>query len=138
MFELTTSPFWVGLIAGLQGLALVMFGVLGGAVVDRLDKRIVLAVVHFGSFSVASIVGMLVIFSDIKIWHLMLSAVLQGLFMATQLPASNTLAYQLVGPARLMNAMAARLAGMNLTRLIGSLIAGTLIAQDQQVDRLTY
>ncbi len=128
VLEMTNSPFWVGLIAGLQGLALVMFGVLGGAVVDRLDKRIVLAVVHFGSFSVASIVGMLVIFSDIKIWHLMLSAVLQGLFMATQLPASNTLAYQLVGPARLMNAMAARLAGMNLTRLIGSLIAGTLIA----------
>ena len=127
VLEMTDSAFWVGLIAGLQGLALVMFGVFGGTVVDRLDKRIVLAVVHFGSFSVALIVGALVILSDIKIWHLMLSAVLQGLFMATQLPASNTLAYQLVGPARLMNAMAARLAGMNLTRLIGSLIAGILI-----------
>ena len=128
VLEMTDSAFWVGLIAGLQGLALVMFGVLGGTVVDRLDKRMVLAVAYFGSFSVALIVGVLVLSSGIKIWHLMLSAVLQGLFMATLLPASNTLAYQLVGPARLMNAMAARLAGMNLTRLIGSLIAGILIA----------
>ena len=49
--------------------------------------------------------------------------------MATQLPASNSLAYQLVGPDRLLNAMATRLAGMNFTRIIGSLIAGALISR---------
>jgi hypothetical protein len=36
--------------------------------------------------------------------------------------------YQLVGRQRLLNAMAARLLGMNVTRVIGSLIAGALIS----------
>ena len=43
------------------------------------------------------------------------------------MPASNTLVYQVVGPGKLLNAMAARLMVFNMTRIIGSLIAGWLI-----------
>ena len=127
--ELTDSPFWVGLIAGLQGVGLVGFGAFGGTIVDRFDKRNVLAVAHLGSGAAAIAIGVLLVTDNIHLWHLVVAALLQGLLMATQLPASNSLAYQLVGPDRLLNAMAARLAGMNMTRIIGSLIAGALMSQ---------
>ena len=129
VLEITDSPFWVGLVAGLQGLGLVGFGAFGGTIVDRFDKRKVLAAVHLGSGSLAILVGILVVTGHIALWHMIVTAVIQGLLMATQLPASNSLAYQIVGPQRLLNAMATRLAGMNITRVIGSLIAGALISQ---------
>ena len=129
VLEITDSPFWVGLVAGLQGLGQVGFGALGGTIVDRFDKRKVLATVYFGSGSLAILIGVLVVTGHIALWHMLVVALIQGLLMATQIPASNSLGYQLVGPQRLLNAMAARQAGMNITRVIGSLIAGALISQ---------
>ena len=127
VLELTDSPFWVGLIAGLQGIGLVGFGALAGTIVDRFDKRKVLAAAHLGSGAAAIAVGVLFVTDKLELWHLIVAALMQGIVMATQLPASNSLAYQIVGPSRLLNAMATRLAGMNFTRIIGSLIAGALI-----------
>ena len=129
VLELTDSPLWVGLVAGVQGVGLVGFGAFGGTIVDRFDKRNVLALVHFGSGAAAIAVGVLFVTGSIELWHIILASFAQGLLMATQLPASNSLAYQLVGPDRLLNAMATRLAGMNFTRIIGSLIAGALISR---------
>ena len=128
VLELTDSPFWVGAVAGLQGLGLVGFGAFGGTIVDRFDKRKVLAAVHIIGGGVAFLTGALVITDYIELWHMLVIALIQGLLMATQLPASNSLAYQLVGPQRLLNAMAARLMAMNMSRVIGSLIAGDLIS----------
>ena len=129
VLEITDSPFWVGLVAGVQGLGLVGFGAFGGTIVDRFDKRKVLAIVHFGSGSAAVLTGVLVITGDIELWHMLVFSLIQGLLMATQLPASNSLAYQLVGPQRLLNAMASRLVALNISRVIGSLVAGALISQ---------
>lgn len=129
VLELTDSPFWVGLVAGVQGVGLVGFGALAGTIVDRFDKRKVLAAAHFGGGAAAIAVGALFVAGRLELWHLIIAAFAQGIVMATQLPASNSLAYQIVGPSRLLNAMATRLAGMNITRIIGSLIAGGLISQ---------
>ena len=128
VLEITDSPFWVGLVAGLQGVGVVGFGALGGALADRFDKRKVLAVVQFGSGSAAILIGVLALTGLIELWHIIVASFFQGLFMATQLPSSNSLTYEIVGPQRLLNAMAMRLAGMNITRIIGSLAAGGLIA----------
>ena len=106
VLEITDSPFWVGLVAGMQGLGLVGFGAFGGTIADRFDKRKVLATVHLGSGSTAILTGVLAITRNIELWHMLVFALIQGLLMATQLPASNSLAYQLVGPQRLLNAMA--------------------------------
>lgn len=129
VLEITDSPFWVGLVAGLQGLGLLVFGAFGGTIVDRFDKRKVLAIVQFSSASLAILIGVLAITGSIALWHMTAVALIEGLLLATHLPASNSMTYQLVGRQRLLNAMAARLVGMNITRVIGSLIAGALIFQ---------
>jgi MFS family permease len=129
VLEITDSPFWVGAVAGLQGLGLVGFGAFGGTIVDRFDKRKVLAAVHFIGGVIAFFTGALVITDHIELWHMLIIALMQGLLMATQLPASNSLAYQIVGPQRLLNAMATRLMAMNMSRIVGALAAGALISQ---------
>jgi len=129
VLEITDSPFWVGAVAGLQGLGLVGFGAFGGTIVDRFDKRKVLATVHLIGGGMAFLTGALVITGYVELWHMLIISLIQGLLMATQLPASNSLAYQIVGPQRLLNAMATRLMAMNISRIIGSLIAGALITK---------
>jgi hypothetical protein len=39
VFQLTHSPYMVGLIAALQNLPILFFGVFGGVIVDRLNKQ---------------------------------------------------------------------------------------------------
>ena len=128
VLDITDSPFWVGVAAGLQGAGLVGFGVFGGVLVDRLDKRKVLISAHLANGTVALAVGLLVLFGRIDLWHVLVAGTMQGMLMAVQLPASNTMIYQTVGPHRLLNAMAARLLAFNLTRIVGSLIAGWLLS----------
>ena len=128
VLKITDSPFWVGLVAGLQGLGTVSFGVIGGTLVDRLDRRKVLAFGYFASASLAIILGVLALSDQVDRWHLLVAAALQGACNSLHWPAQNAMLYQIVGPNRLLNALAARMMGMNISRIIGSLIAGALIA----------
>lgn len=89
VLEITDSPFWVGAVAGFQGLGVVGFGAFGGTIVDRFDKRKVLAIVHFIGGGVAFLTGALVITGYVELWHMSIIALIQGLLMATQLPARN-------------------------------------------------
>jgi hypothetical protein len=72
-------------------------------------------------------VGLLAVTGNIALWHMLVAAFIQGLLQAVQMPASNAMVYQVVGSGKLLNAMAARLMVFNMTRIIGSLIAGWLI-----------
>ncbi|MQF97957.1 MAG: MFS transporter [SAR202 cluster bacterium] len=127
ILDLTGSPFWVGVAAGIGGVGLVIFGAVGGTIVDRFDKKMVLCVLYVFGATVISTIGFLVIYDRIVLWHILLGAFFQGIVMAAQQPAVNSIAHQLVGSNRLLNAMAARLLAMNISRIIGSVIAGYLI-----------
>ena len=127
VLDMTDSPFWVGLVVGLQGVGLVGFGAFGGVLVDRLDRRMALLSVQLAGGTTALAVGLLAVTGNIVLWHMVVAALIQGLLQAVQMPASNTLVYQVVGREKLLNAMAARLMVFNITRIIGSLIAGALI-----------
>ena len=129
VLKITDSPFWVGLVAGIQGLGLISFGAFGGTLVDRLDRRKVLALVYFASAGMTLTLGVLVLTDHIARWHLLVPALLRGGCEAINLPALNAMVYQIVGPRRLLNALAARMMGMNISKIVGSLIAGALIAK---------
>ena len=40
VLEMTNDPLWVGILAGINGIAQISFGTLGGVIVDRWNKRI--------------------------------------------------------------------------------------------------
>ena len=128
VLDITDSPFWVGLAAGLQGLGLVGFGTFGGVLVDRLERRRLLMSAQVASGTLALIVGLLVVTDQIALWHILAVAIAQGVLQGVQLPVNHALIYQAVGPHRLLNAMAARMLAFNVMRIVGSLIAGALIS----------
>lgn len=75
------------------------------------------------------LIGVLVLTSRIALWHILTVAFFQGLIMAVQMPAANTLIYGVVGPQRLLNAMAARMLAFNTARIVGSVAAGAMISK---------
>lgn len=127
--SLGNSPFWVGLAAGLQGVGQLGFGVFGGVLVDRLDKRTVLIVSHLASAAIMAVLGVLSLMNAVALWHVLVAALLQGVIFSLNVPAANAIAYQIVGRERSMNAAAAQMMGWTLSRIAGSMAAGALISR---------
>ena len=127
VLEITNSPFWVGFVAGLMGMGHVGFGLIGGVVVDRWDKRKVLIAVQVLSGLVAMAVALLIFADRLELWHMGVSAVLQGVLMAVRLPSGNSMVYLMVGRKVILNALASQHIALNLSRIVGSVVARTSI-----------
>ena len=127
VLTLTDSAFWVGATAGFVGLGMFAFGLIGGAITDRLSRRYMLITVHLLSGGVACLLAILIIVEEIKLWHILLLAILEGALVTVAAPATLSLIYDIVGKGRMLNATAATAAGDVLTMIFGGLLTGTLI-----------
>src|SRR3989344_3292615 len=59
VFQLTNSPFMVGLVSAVQHMPILFFGIFGGVVVDRFDKQKVILITQGASLVLALILGVL-------------------------------------------------------------------------------
>ena len=128
VLELTDSPFWVGAVSAARGIGMLGFGLFAGALIDRLDRRHVLIFSQILNGVVALILAMLVATGQIALWHIIVATLFQGVLSSLRAPTIDTLAYQIVGPQRTLNASAAIATGFYLARVIASAVAGALIA----------
>jgi MFS family permease len=126
--SLTDSPFWVGLVSGLMGAGQLTFGLLAGVLVDRLDRRVTLLGVYLCNGLVMAGMAALALSGRLAPWHLLVAALANGALISVQIPAMNTIIYQMVGRERMMNASAAQTLSFNTARIVGSTLAGVLIA----------
>ena len=127
VLEITDEPYWVGLIAALMGVGHVGFGLFGGVMVERWDKRKVLIGVQVLSGLVALAVSLIIFADRLDLWHLAVAAVLQGVLMSVRLPSGNTMVYLMVGRKVILNALASQHIALNLSRVVGSVVAGSSI-----------
>jgi MFS family permease len=127
-WELTQSYTQSGLVILSFALPMLMFSLIGGAVADRVNKRNLQLVQQSLTGLLALITAFLVLTDTITIELLFIVGLVQGTFFAFGMPARTPLMAQVVGPERLMAAIALSVASMNATRLIGPAVAGVLIA----------
>jgi MFS family permease len=125
--ELTDSPLWVGAAAAARGLGQVGFGVFAGVLIDRLDKRRLLALSQLLHGAVPLVLALLVATHRIALGHILLANLLQGILISVRAPTINTIAFQITGPRRTLNASAAMNMGFNLASTVGPAVAGALI-----------
>lgn len=129
VLTLTDSPLWVGATAGMNGLGLMSFGLFGGVFLDRMDRRQALIAAQASTGAAVFILGILSVGGWIQLWHILLIAAVRGMGMGIAAPAINTLAYDVTGRNRLLNAIALLGAAMTISDIAGGLAAGTLIAR---------
>jgi MFS family permease len=129
VFQLTHSPFMVGLVSALQHMPILFFGVFGGVIVDRLNKQKLILLTQSASLFLALILGILTITGFINVWVVILFASLLGLINAIDTPARQSLIIEMVGREHLPSAIALNVGSFNSARVFGPALAGILIAK---------
>jgi MFS family permease len=130
VYNLTHDSFDVGLTSMVALVPLVVFGLLGGAVVDRVDRRLLLlatavalAVVSVGLWAQALLPGG-------GNLHLLWALVaVQSALVAVNSPARSTVIPRLLPPEQVPAANALNQVVMNAGVVAGPLLAGVVIAR---------
>jgi MFS family permease len=124
VLSLTGSAFFLGLDAFLQQLPIMLFTLIGGVLADRRDRRRTLLASQYVQMSTAAILGVLIYFDFVKIWHILLLSFTTGLAQAFGGPAYQSLIPSLVDKKDLPNAVALNSIQFNVARVLGPLLFG--------------
>src|SRR2546428_5624984 len=119
LFDLTASPFYLGLFSSLRMVLLVSFFILGGLMSDRLDRRTVMLWIQIISALTALAMALLVSFKLIQVWHIFLLGTITSTSWAFEQPVQQALIPQLVKREDLVNALALNAVTWNGAELLG-------------------
>jgi MFS family permease len=124
VLSLTGSAFFLGLDAFLQQLPIMLFTLIGGVLADRRDRRRTLLASQYVQMSTAAVLGVLVYFDIVKIWHILLLSFTTGVAQSFGGPAYQSLIPSLVDKKDLPNAVALNSIQFNVARVLGPLLFG--------------
>jgi MFS family permease len=127
IYEQTRSAFLTGLLGAFELVPLVVMALLGGALADRFDRRLVLLLDQIGLIACA---GLLAVMAFTGVSPLLALYVVGGLlagFGAVQNVTRTAILPNLVARARLRSALALSFGLFQLTLVIGPALGGVLI-----------
>ncbi|MBM4136733.1 MAG: MFS transporter [Nitrospira sp.] len=128
VYSLTKSPFYLGLVAAMGSLPILLFTLVGGIVADRFRKRNLLLMTQALSIVPALFLGILTHMNIITVWQVACLAAFLGTVNAFDIPARQSFFVEIVGKGNITNAVALNSAAFNGARIIGPVIAGMTIA----------
>jgi MFS family permease len=128
VLELTNSAFMVGLVTALESLPILLLTLYGGVVADRVDKRKALLLLQGGMLLQSLVLTVLTATGHITVGWLMALAVALGSLSAFEVPIRQSFMAEMVGREDLVSAIALNSSIFNLTRIVGPVVAGGLIA----------
>ncbi len=137
VYEETGSAFQVTLV-GFSGMGpLVLLGVFGGMLAERLNKRNLLLATQTANL-VAAVAISALIFSDfllstdlVRYWHAYIVMLIGGIGWGLDMPSRRSIVLDVLGRARVNNAIALDSVGMHSSRMLGPLLGGFLITVSQ-------
>ena len=121
------APFYLGLVGIARAVPGVTFGLFGGVVADRTDRRRLLMVTQSSAAVVALVLGVLTITDRINIVEIILLSAITSLIFSFDAPTRQAMVPRLVPDRQLMSAIGLNSAAFNGATLIGPLIGGVLI-----------
>ncbi|HYP22224.1 MAG TPA: MFS transporter [Actinomycetota bacterium] len=128
VLRLTQSGLGLGLVTALQWLPILLLGAWAGVVADRLDKRKLLIFTNVSSGVLSLVLGVLTVAGVVTLWMVIAVALLLGVVTALDNPARQTFTMEMVGRAKLTNAVSLNTATFTTARVLGPAIAGVTIS----------
>ena len=122
-----SSGIALGITTGLQFLPMLLFGLYGGVLADRYDKRKLLIGAQVAMGLLALALGLLDVTGVVQLWHVYVLAFLLGLASVVDTPVRQSFVIEMVGPTDMPNAVSLNSATFNLSRIVGPAIAGLAI-----------
>jgi predicted MFS family arabinose efflux permease len=124
VYDLTKSPFYLGLDLFLGQLPFMLFSLVGGVLADRLDRRKMLLYSQYIQMTCAFVLASLFFTHHVKVWHILTLSFLVGCGQSFGGPAYSAILPTLVGGEDLANAIAMNSIQFNLARIIGPTLGG--------------
>lgn len=128
VLSLTGSGTALGIDTALQFLPILLFGAWGGLIADRFDNRKVQISTQVGYAIVAFALWAIVVTGVVEVWMVYVLSFVSGLVTAVDMPTRQSFYLEMVGADSLTNAMSLNTATFTGSRILGSAIAGALIA----------
>lgn len=128
IYSLTHSTFMLGLTLFASQFPSFLFSLFGGVVSDRYNRFRVLLGTQIASMIQATILAVLILAGHYAVWEILSLSVLLGIINAFDVPARQSLVYEMIEDKKdLPNALALNSSMVNLSRLIGPAIAGFVL-----------
>jgi len=128
IYEITGSPLLLGIWGGTRAAAIVLFGLLGGTLADRLPRRRLLLITQSGFALTSLALFAFVATGTVTVAHLYVASAITATFGAFDGPARRSLYPALVPRSQLQNATTLNAAVFRLSKLVGPALAGIIIA----------
>jgi MFS family permease len=128
VFQITGSPFWLGLVGFAQQVPALIFSLPAGVLADRTGRRRMLLATQVTMMLLALILTALVWSERVTVLHIAVLAFLAGTTMALNAPTYQAAVRDLVEERDTLNAIALNSIQFNLSRVVGPSIAGFAIA----------
>ena len=127
-WDLTSAATSLAYINLVVAVPMIFASMLGGAITDRVERR---QLVIAGQCLIATndlfILGLLLT-GQLQFWHLLVTAFLAGCAFPFIMPARMAITATVVGPEKIQTAMAFSSGALNLARVAGPALMGTVIA----------
>src|SRR6201999_3069867 len=128
IYSLTHSTFMLGLTLFASLFPSFLFSLIGGVVSDRYNRYRVLLTTQVASLIQAVLLAILILAGHYAVWEILSLSVVLGIINAFDVPARQSLVYEMVDDkADLPNALALNSSMVNLSRIIGPGIAGLVL-----------
>ncbi|MFD6163341.1 MFS transporter [Nocardia sp. NPDC060256] len=128
VLSLTGSSFAVGVTIAVQFLPVLLFGLYGGVIADRLSKRRLLMLTQSSMGALAAALAILTLTGSVQVWHVYLLAMLLGLVTVVDSPTRQTFVAEMVGQEQLRNAVSLNAVNFETASMTGPAVAGAVIA----------
>jgi MFS family permease len=128
VLELTNSAVALGIAISLQFLPTLLFGLWGGVLVDRFNRRRTIMMTQAVSAVLAAALATVVLTGAVQLWMVYALALCLGVVTVVDVPARHAFVTEMVGPEDYVNAQSLNSTIHNAGRLVGPALAGIIIA----------
>ena len=125
---LTDSAWWVALIGFFRSAPMPLAGIFGPVIVERFQRRRVIVTGQSVTFLSIGTVTLLHLHGALAYWHLAAAAMVTGTVWSLDWPTRRSLFPDLLGKSRVVDAMFLDNLLQSVTRVLGPLSAGAVVA----------
>jgi MFS family permease len=125
--EITNSPLSLGMVWAARSAPNLIWGLLAGAVADKVDKRKLMIEISIVLAISAFSMGLLISKDWIQLWHILLYSFILGSLQAFDMTARQAFVFEIVGRKDAMTAIFMNAVGLRMMGIFGGAIAGIII-----------
>jgi MFS family permease len=124
VWEMTQSPFWLGIANFCHWLPFSLLCLHAGVWADRVNNRKLVRLSEFFYLSSAVIMGLLVLAGTIQLWMVLALLILHGTGGGMSQPSRMVIVHNMVGKEALLNAISLSSSARHSLQVIGPPLAG--------------